>query len=193
MRAILDRDIILAFSTLSAGTEVGNPPPGVGLERLRWDGANIVDLFTLSSIWVEPLNGHFILHAVTVPGAYQVAMTYNQRDLLILDNGVPRLSTTQEIEDKTRQDALLSLDADLARLRQASIGNQDVFLIVIVGLLSALTIAYRTNNATLLARIDALIPKLQSLPLSRMAELAPSAFAAFKTIMDNYFTRKDSI
>jgi hypothetical protein len=56
MKASLDRDIITSISR-HAGTEIGRIPPGVGLERMRFDGKQLVDLATLGEIWMEPIPG----------------------------------------------------------------------------------------------------------------------------------------
>jgi len=42
MKASLDRDIITSISR-HAGTEIGRIPPGVGLERMRFDGKLIFE------------------------------------------------------------------------------------------------------------------------------------------------------
>ena len=101
MQAVLDRDIIL--NVISAGgTEVGKPPAGVGLERLRFDGVALVDLMDLSSIWVEPVHGGgFILHAVEVPGAQLVEMRYTDRGNLVMEaSGLVRVLALEEIEQR---------------------------------------------------------------------------------------------
>ena len=73
------------------GVGVGTPPPGVGLERLRWDGTGLVDLAALDALWVRPVGSGFELHAVEVPGAQQVTMHYNDRDRLTLVDGAVAL------------------------------------------------------------------------------------------------------
>ena len=100
-RAILNEDLVVQF-VLNGGTEVGSAPPGVGLERLRFDGSQLVDLAALSTIYVRQLDsGAYELHAVNVPGSVAVAMTYADRRNLINDagNGI-RVMTAQEIEDR---------------------------------------------------------------------------------------------
>ena len=109
MRATIDRDIIVHL-TSHGDTEIGTFPPGVGLERLRWDGQRVVDLADLEEIWVEPVpGGGFLLHAVEVPGLHKVAMRYTDRRRLVLDDrGVPRLKTEQEqfAEDQAAEMAM---------------------------------------------------------------------------------------
>jgi len=56
MRAMLDRDIIVHL-TPHGDTEIGSIPKGAGLERMRFDGKQLVDLATLGEIWVEPIPG----------------------------------------------------------------------------------------------------------------------------------------
>lgn len=57
MKAILDGDRIVKFC-IDGGVEVGKPPRGVGIERLRWDGEKLVDLATLKDLWVSVGKGH---------------------------------------------------------------------------------------------------------------------------------------
>lgn len=99
MRAVLDRDIIVHV-TPHGDTEIGSIPPGVGLERLRFDGERLVDLAELSEIWVEPVpGGGHVLHAVEVPGSQLVTMRYADRKRLAAgSDGVPKLMTDQEID-----------------------------------------------------------------------------------------------
>ena len=103
MLAILNEDIIIRISEELGDTEIGSIPPrmrGVGLERLRFDGAKLVDLMDLTSIWVRPVGDGFELHAIEVPGATEVAMGYPDRDLLIRGvGGEIRLKTAEEEEE----------------------------------------------------------------------------------------------
>jgi len=82
------------------GIEIGSVPKGVGLERVRWDGKKLIDLFTLHSIWVEYTNGAFILHCVEVPHSQLVTMEYRYRKKLWNDNGVYSIKTDEQIQNE---------------------------------------------------------------------------------------------
>jgi len=105
MKAVLENDIIVHI-TERGDTEIGQIPKGVGLERLRWDGKKVVDLADLDQIWVEERNGVFILHAVEVPGAQKVSMTYADRKKLTRDADLIRLKSVNEIEVDSREQEL---------------------------------------------------------------------------------------
>jgi len=66
MKANLKEDIIIML-TENGKVEIGTLPKNVGLERLRFNGKSVVDLFDLNEIWVRYVNGTFELHAIEVP------------------------------------------------------------------------------------------------------------------------------
>jgi hypothetical protein len=95
MKAILKHDEIIALN--DRGTEIGNPPSGIGLERLRFNGKVIVDLNDLTSIWVQEVSPRvYKLHSVNIDGGQLVNMTYADRKNLVTENGVIRVKTPQE-------------------------------------------------------------------------------------------------
>jgi len=98
--SIRDYDIINKVNTTD-GVEIGRVPKGVGLERIRWDGTKIVDLFTLESIWVEYKNGTFILHSIETPNSQLVKMNYKDRKKLWNDNGVYKIKTDNQTLKET--------------------------------------------------------------------------------------------
>lgn len=112
MKAILEKDIIIHI-TERGDIEIGKLPRGVGLERLRWDGEKIVDLADLDQIWVEEKNGVFILHAIEVPNAQKVIMTYADRKRLVKDAGLIRLKTQEEMDIEVQEQRLKSRVAAL--------------------------------------------------------------------------------
>ncbi|MBU2539164.1 MAG: hypothetical protein KKH22_12080 [Proteobacteria bacterium] len=96
MKAHLIEDIIHAVGT--GDTEIGALPPGVGVERLRWDGATLIDLAAVTQIHVRHISGtHFELHAVAVAGSRPVAMTWADRRNLVVVDGLIRLKTAEEL------------------------------------------------------------------------------------------------
>jgi len=83
------------------GIEVGSVPKDVGLERMRWDGEKLVDLFELSSMWVELNGGVFILHCIQTPNSQLVEMEYKDRKKLWNNNGIFEIKTSvqEEVEN----------------------------------------------------------------------------------------------
>ncbi len=82
------------------GIEIGSIPKGVGLERVRWDGQKLIDLFNLHAIWIECKNGAFILHCIEVPNSQLVIMEYKDRKKLWNDNGVYSIKTHEQAQNE---------------------------------------------------------------------------------------------
>jgi hypothetical protein len=85
------------------GVEAGPLPRGVGLERLRFDGSQLVDIATLSELHVVRRDGDWELHAVPVPGSQPVTMSHKQKWRLVNDGGTYRLKTDAEILAEARE------------------------------------------------------------------------------------------
>jgi hypothetical protein len=114
MKALLSEDLIISVG--SGPVEIGPLPPGVGVERLRWDGERLIDLATLTRIHVRHLSGnHFELHAVELPTTQPVAMLYQDRARLILTDGILRLKTEAEVEAEQLAAASQAIRARYAR------------------------------------------------------------------------------
>lgn len=119
MKAILDGDRIVKFC-IDGGVEVGKPPKGVGIERLRWDGEKLVDLATLKDLWVSVGKGGVPqLHAVKQTGAVRVEATYKDRKKLRVENGMlttaaPAKTVNRErlIQEKLREIAIRELEKE---------------------------------------------------------------------------------
>lgn len=102
VRAILDNDIIVKLTMKEdIGTEIGSLPKEngqtVGLERLRWNGSEIIDISTIvpsTGFHVEPT---FKLHVVPLPKTRHVEMTYDERKILKNDQGTLRPKTRSEL------------------------------------------------------------------------------------------------
>ena len=109
MKAILNRDMIVKLS-ISEGVEIGSIPKGVGLERLRWTGRELVDLMNLTAMWVKRIGSTFELHAVAVPGSQKVTMLYTERKRLIDDGGIYRVLTQEEWDALKAAEAADTLD-----------------------------------------------------------------------------------
>ena len=117
MKAILKDDQIIKLTISDdVGVEIGSIPRGVGLERLRFDGERIVDLVDLDSIWVEFINGFFILHCVPVRSSVLVEMNYTDTKRLVNDNGTIRLKTFEEEMKEAKQ---RRKDGEINRIRKS--------------------------------------------------------------------------
>lgn len=183
MKAVIDRDIVVA---LHAGdTEIGPLPPGVGIERLRWDGERLVDIGELSEIWVEHHAGGFRLHAVEVPGATLVPMTYRQRRRLTLNSGHPRLLTAEEIEAAAAADAEQERQAALDRRQDERLGSLAKRQLMLTKLVLAMLVSGRLPTAARTAFMDECAELAKDIfpPAETAAEIR-AALAELKNIMD---------
>lgn len=99
-RAILEEDVIVKI-VLQGGVDIGPLPKNVGLERLRFDGEKIVDLFTLSAVWVRfESRGVFSFHAIQVPNSQLVNMSWVDRKKLHVVNGVIEIRDPQDVQNE---------------------------------------------------------------------------------------------
>lgn len=78
------------------GIEVGSLPGGAGFELVRWNGTELIDLSTLSAIYVVYINGVFELHCIQVPNSQLVQMRYKDRKKLWNDNGVYKIKSDEQ-------------------------------------------------------------------------------------------------
>lgn len=115
MKGLLENDIIRHVNA-NGPDEIGPLPKGVGLERLRFDGIKVVDLGTLSEIWVEEQNGVMVLHAIEVPGSRKVVMQYRDRKRLISENGMIRLMSTTEMAQAQAEQEVTAADIQALKI-----------------------------------------------------------------------------
>jgi len=198
MRATLDRDIIVCF-TEKGETEVGPRPEalrGVGLERLRFDGKKIVDLMGLTEIWVEPLpGGAFTLHAVPVPGAELVKMSYLDRRNLVRDpGGKIRIKTASELTAEK-----LELESQLLKNRirdtlAGAVGDRDDQLADLYKIVAVLIDYLLTHDLAAAAILTAILPGLKAAyPAARTAETIPERISALSAELGQYYEAKDAL
>ena len=166
MRAVVQEDIIVAI-TERGNVEIGDIPKGVGLERLRWDGTKVVDLATLTEMWVRPVSPTFFeLHAVPVKGSQLVQMTYRDRHRLKLDRATGRvILLTQaewEAEQQRRQQRVKDTEMMRKVLRQ--------FAVEMDGATSVDT------------KIDAIFPNLSPLQRAFLKKLTKSVLLLYKKV-----------
>lgn len=95
MKVQLKDDHILKIG--DEGVEVGEIPKGVGLNRLRFNGKELVDISQADSIWVRPLpNGGFSYHCIEVPGSHLLPIPYRERKKVTMEGGIPRVRVEKE-------------------------------------------------------------------------------------------------
>jgi hypothetical protein len=191
MQATIDRDIIVAIGR-GPVTIPDDYPRDVGWERLRWDGERIIDLATLSAMWVERTqSGSFVLHAVEVPGSVRVEMTYADRKNLSFGGSIS-IKTAQQIADELTEKQITSIKNYLA---SNVVKPQELAEVVMVLLgLIAITAEYaRTGNITARNYLDAALPTLRLLPIQKIAEIAPNALNTLKVVFDSYFSKLENL
>ena len=158
MKATLKDDIIhsLHHKDRPGAVEIGALIKGVGLERLRFDGTQVVDLNDLTQIWVVDRGSFFSLHCreifrtQIVDGEEQqisisqlVTMDYADRKNLINDNGTIRLKTQAELDAEEAE----RLDAIVEQAETKAEFNNSVFATVTINQAQD----YIENNVTDLA------------------------------------------
>jgi hypothetical protein len=190
MQATIDKDII---TVLGRGpvTIPDDYPRNVGLERLRFDGANVVDLATLAGMWVELTNGNFILHCKEFDGCAFVTMTYSDRKNLYFDGAI-KVKTAQQITDELLKKQIEAVNNYLASSVVKPKELAEVIM-VLLGLI-AITAEYaRTQNTTSRNYLDAALPTLRKLPIQKISDIAPTALNTLKTVFDSYFSKLENL
>ena len=185
MKALIDRDIIISFS---GDTEIGQIPAGVGIERLRFDGTQIVDLAELSQFWVEETAGRFVLHCIEVPNSQLVIMQYSDRKYLLNNSGNIRLKTQQEI-DAEKYAALI----DGAKTRLSNkVGKYIDLELSQLAFICALIVYARQQPAALGAFFDSLIPDIKDIfPMSRWELILQDFAKDLKQFVTEYYNEID--
>lgn len=171
-------------------TEIGKPPQGVGLECLRFDGQKIIDLNKLDRIWVVKKTG-FELHAISLPGAQLVEMTYDQRDRLVDDNGTYRLKTQGEIDAEKMAQEIAMIKG---RLRTRLDGVKEEINHYQLMLILALIVYSRTQNATIADLFDKIINSARDIyPLAKMETNLDAFLLLLKDAMSFYWRDIDNV
>jgi hypothetical protein len=90
--------MILKVGT-SEGIEVGRLPRDVGLDLLRWNGRELVNISELDEFWVSCNNGVYQLHSIQVPNSQKVKMQYKDRKKLHNDGGKFKVKSERDINN----------------------------------------------------------------------------------------------
>lgn len=112
-RAIIKHGRIVKLTIQNIGIEVGVIPKGVGLERLRWNGTELIDLMDLDEIYVDRETR--VLHIEDKGNCEKVKMKYNERFDLFKDP-ITKLLRIKTQEDKDR----IKNDIHIAKLKNKS-------------------------------------------------------------------------
>lgn len=195
MKAIVDGDRILDISEKRGTVEIGTPPVGVGLERLRWTGSSIVDLADLSQIWVRHLNGDaFDFHATEQTGAQLVTMTYQDRKKLTIDEGVIRLKTSQELEDDEKALNIQMLKNTLRKKLKDSNGDSSDQIADAFKLIFILIVYVRNKPQVLEDFLDSIIPDIKDVyDLDTVKDNLIARGHTLKQELPTYYQAKEDI
>ncbi len=102
-RVILNGEMIVKLTVNpELGTDVGYIPKGVGFERLRWNGSELIDIAYLDEVYVSRITFRLYLN----PGKNRdlVKMQYQDRKHLFFDGHKVRLKTRKEINKPKRDE-----------------------------------------------------------------------------------------
>ena len=163
-RATLQDDIILRVHA-RGNTEIGPLIKGVGFDRLRFDGSQVVDLNDLAQIWVVDRGDRFTLHCreifrerivdgekVQESISQLVTMTFADRKKLINDNGTIRLNDQAELDQEAADHQ--------AEIEEQAETKQEFFNSVFATVTIDQAEAYIENNVTDLASAKDVLKKM---------------------------------
>ena len=189
MRAILNNDIIVTLvSDPSKGTEIGDIPKGIGMDRLRFNGVEVVELSELSAFWVEPVSGIYVLHAVQVQNSYYVEMAFDDREYLHINNGVLTIKTPEQIEIERQSEQIRILKNKLRLKLLNSIGDAQDQNMNTLAFVCALIVYARNQPPALGEFFDTIIPDIiEIFPLSIWEETLKSGAKDLKAAMLEYY------
>ncbi len=190
MKAILKEDSIIRVS-LTEGLEIGNIPNNISLDRLRWDGSKIIDLATVSIIYVRHLGDNFFeLHAIPQPNTQSLPMNYKQRKDLRYDEstGTIYLATEQvkagEVIDE-------EIEAIKHKLGMAFGSDNDLFL-KHFAFTAALIVYASEQPAALKNFFDDITPHIkEAFPLNRWEVILKNFAKDIKMYLENLYEAMD--
>ena len=194
MRAILHNDIIVTLVMGDRGTEVGDLPKGVGMERLRFNGEEVVDLADLSAFWVESIPGGFMLHAVQVPNSNYIEMAFSDRQYLQINGGVPTIKTPEQIAIEEQGEQIRLLKSALKLKLRDTVGDIQDQHMMSLAFICAIIVYARQQPQVLADFFDDLIPHIVNMfPLSRWEDILKTGVTDIKTAMQDYYDGIDEL
>jgi hypothetical protein len=195
MRAILNNDMIVSLvMNETDGTEIGNIPKDIGLERLRFNGTELLDLVELSAFWVESVLGGFVLHCIQIPNAEYIEMAYADRKYLVYNSGTLRLKTQEEIDAEIYNSDLLVLKTKLNSKLKESMGDIQDQNMQTLAFVCALIVYARLQPQALADFFDEIIPDIKDIfPLNRWQAILKQGGKDLKSAMIEYYTGVDGL
>ena len=193
MRAILNNDIIVQLTmSENEGVEIGDIPKDVGIERLRFDGVQVVDLADLSAFWVESVLGGFVLHCIEIPNSQYIEMSYADRKYLVYNSDTLRLKTQEEIDAEAYESGLLVLKTKLRAKLKSAMGDIQDQQMQTLAFVCALIVYSRQQPQVLADFFDEIIPDIKDcFPLNRWEEILKSGGRDLKTALTEYYEATD--
>jgi hypothetical protein len=195
MRAILNNDMVVSLvMNETDGTEIGNIPKDIGLERLRFNGTELLDLVELSAFWVESVLGGFVLHCIQIPNAQYIEMSFTDRKYLIYNDGSLRLKTQEEIDAEIYNADLLVLKTKLRTKLKETMGDIQDQHMQTLAFVCALIVYARLQPQALADFFDEIIPDIKDIfPLNRWETILKQGGKDLKTAMIEYYTGVDGL
>lgn len=190
MKAILKNDEIVKL-TIDKGVEVGNISNGVSLDRLRWDGSQLVDLMNPQTLYVKYLgDGYFELHVVNLPGTQPIYMSYKERKKLRYneENGMIFLADPEFITEEKKQEEVKLI---LNRLGKYLGCNQEIF-IKHMAFTAALIVYASEQPQALKDFFDDIAPVIKdTFPLAKWESILKKFSKDIKVYLQAYYEKLD--
>lgn len=194
MKAILNEDMIV-YIVERGNVEIGLIPKDVGLERLRFDGQKVIDLVTLSEMWVRIIGpGAFELHVIKVFASQLVTMGYGDRKNLTVENGIIRVKTSQEIKQEQKDGKKEILRNRLRQTLKIETGTLEEQISSLYQLVFALVVYARTQNSLIETFFDEIIPDIKdAYPLDRIKPELKDLAKTLKLRMTEFYDAIDQV
>ena len=190
MKAILKNDLIIKLS-IDRGTEIGNVPSGVSLERLRWDGSTLIDLAAPRTMHVKHLGSNFFeLHVIELPHTKPIYMQYNQRRDLRYSEVT---DTVFLASDVVKADEQVDIDIELIKSKLKNyIGNETDMFMKHFALTAALIVFASKQPPALKTFFDSISDDIiQGFPLNRWEQILKTFSKEIKNYLDSYYNAMD--
>ena len=186
MKAILKDDIIIRLGV--GDTEVGRVPPGAGLERLRWNGKQVVDLAKQDSFWVRRIPSGYELHVVEVDGSQQVSMSYTDRYNLTTDaDGTIRVKTESEVlQEKAQEEKQMLKTRVRARIRER-VGDLEDRVADLQKLVYVLMAALVEKDSDAQSLVQNIFQSIRDTYPTEKLESLSSRLSTLKDILSTYY------
>ena len=189
MKALIEEDVIIKLDS-QYGVEIGTVPTNVGLERLRWNGTNIVDLANLNEFWVRIKNNIYELHCVPVKDSQLVAMNYSDRYNLVANGGSIRVKTVEELENERVEKLLKIAKSKLEK----KMGNLIDLNLSMLSFICSLIVYARQQPQQLADFYDQIIPNIiNTFPLDRWESELKKFASNLQQFLDEYYNEVDGI